>query len=206
MNRPLHSSALVLLLAAALPAPALLSMTPRARADDAKDCRSDQSAWSDLGRSFDACRRLADEGDPRVEYKVAVMYNYGLGVPPDYGEGSVWLRRAAEQGFAPAEAALGDMFRHGMGVDRNYAEAAKWYLRAAERGYGSAQHSLGTAYAAGQGVPREDVESYLWLSLAAANSEPKASADRDAVAARMTPDQIETAQELIREWKPAPPP
>jgi len=200
MNRPLHPSALVLLLAAALPA-----MAPAARADDAQDCRSDQSAWSDFGRSFDACRRLADEGDPRVEYKVAVMYNFGLGVPPDHGEGSVWLRRAADQGFAPAQTALADMFRQGVGVDRNYAEAAKWYMRAAEQGYGSAQHSLGRAYAVGEGVPQDDVESYMWLSLAAANSEPKASADRDAVAARMTPDQIQTAQELIREWKPAPP-
>ena len=201
MNRPLHRSALVLLLGAAMPASTLPAWS-----DDVKDCRSEESAWSDFGHSFDACRRLADDGDPRVEYKVAVMYNYGLGVPPDYGEGSVWLRRAAEQGFAPAETAFGDMFRQGMGVDRNYAEAAKWYRMAAEQGYGSAQHSLGAAYAVGRGVPQDDVEAYMWLSLAAARFEPKADADRDAVAARMTPDQILTAEEFVREWKPAPPP
>lgn len=195
MNRPLLASALVLLVAMPLPA----------RADDEKDCRIDASAWSDFGRSFDACRWLAYEGDPRVEYKVAVMYNLGLGVPPDHGEGSVWLRRAADQGYAPAQTALGDMFREGMGVDRNYAEAAKWYLRAAEQGYGSAQHSLGAAYAAGRGVPQDDVVSYMWLSLAAARYEPKAYADRDAVAAWMTPDQIQTAKERAREWKPVPP-
>jgi hypothetical protein len=201
MNRPFRRSALVLWLAVAVPA----SAQP-ARADDVKDCRSGESAWSDFGHSFDACRRLADEGDPRVEYKVAMMYNFGLGVPPDYGEGSVWLLRAAEQGFAPAETALGDMFRQGMGVDRNYAEAAKWYLKAAEQGYGSAQYSLGAAYAAGRGVPQDDVEGYMWLSLAAAKFERKADADRDALAARMTPDQILTAEEFVREWKPAPPP
>lgn len=200
MNRSLHAFALVLSLAAALPV-----VTPPARADDVKDCRSDESAWSDFGRSFDACRRLADEGDPRVEYKVAVMYNYGIGVPPDHGEGSVWLRRAADQGYAPAETALGDMFRQGMGVDRNFAEAAKWYLRAAGQGDASAQLSLGAAYAAGKGVPRDDVKSYMWLSLAAARFELKAYAERDAVAARMTADQIETAQDLVRKWKPTPP-
>ena len=200
MNRPLHPSALVLLLASAPPA-----MAPAARADDAKECRSDVTAGSDFGTSFDACRRLANEGDPRVEYKVAVMYNRGFGVPPDYGEGSVWLRRAADQGFAPAETALGDMFGQGMGVDRNYAEAAKWYRRAADQGYASAQHSLGLAYAGGRGVPRDDVESYMWLTLAGAGFETKVYADRDVVAARMTPDQILMAEELLREWKPAAP-
>jgi uncharacterized protein len=195
MNGPLHGSALVLLLAAAVRA-----LTPPSWADDVKDCRSEESAWSDIGHSFAACRRLADDGDPRVEYKVAVMYNFGLGVPPDYGEGSVWLRRAAEQGFAPAETAFGDMFRQGMGVDRNYAEAARWYLKAAEQGYGTAQHFLGAAYAAGRGVPPDDVEAYMWLSLAGAD------ADRDAVATRMTSDQVLTAQEFVREWKPSPQP
>jgi len=201
MNRRLRGSALVLWLAAAVP-----GSTLPVRADDVKDCRSAESAWSDFGHSFGACRRLADDGDPRVEYKVAVMYNFGLGVPPDYGEGSVWLRRAAEQGFSPAETALGDMFRQGMGVDRNYAEAARWYRMAAEQGYGSAQHLLGAAYAAGRGVPHDDVEAYMWLSLAAARFEPRADADRDAVAGRMTPDQVATAREFIREWKPSPQP
>jgi TPR repeat protein len=201
MSRLFRRSALVFWLAAAAPA-----STQPTWADDVKDCRSGESAWSDFGHSFDACRRLADEGDPRVEYKVAVMYNYGLGIPLDYGEGSVWLLRSAEQGFAPAETALGDMFRQGKGVDRNYAEAAKWYLKAAEQGDGSAQHSLGAAYAAGRGVPQDDVEGYMWLSLAAAKLEPGANADRDAVAARMTPEQMSTAEEFVREWKPAAPP
>jgi len=198
MNGPLHRFALVLLFAAALTISTLPSW-----ADDVKDCRSQESAWSDIGHSFAACRRLADNGDPRVEYKVAVMYNFGLGVPPDYGEGSVWLRRAAEQGFAPAETAFGDMFSRGMGVDRNYAEAARWYLKAAEQGFANAQYSLGAAYAAGRGVPQDDVEAYMWLSLAAARFEPRADADRDALAARMTPDQVSTGQEFVREWKPS---
>ena len=60
--------------------------------------------------------------------------------------------------------------------------------------------------AAGRGVPQDDVEGYMWLSLAAARLDPKAEADRDAVAARMTPDQIMLAEEFVREWKPAPPP
>jgi hypothetical protein len=44
------------------------------------------------------------------------------------------------------------------------------------------------------------------LSLAAARFEPRADADRDAVAARMTPDQVSTVQEIVREWKPSPSP
>jgi TPR repeat protein len=191
---PLRAAAVVLLLAASTPA----------RADDAAECSRDALALANFGRAFDACRRWADSGSPLAEYNLGEMYNRGLGVPRDYAEGSVWLRRAADQGFAPAEAALGRMFQQGDGMSANPVEAAKWYRRAAEQGYAPAQRQLGIEYFAGRGVPQDDIAAYMWLTLTGAGLGATGAAVREAVARRMTRAQIEAAEELVREWKPAP--
>jgi TPR repeat protein len=81
----------------------------------------------------------------------------------------------------------------------NYAEAAKWYRRAAEQGYAEAQHKLGTHYAEGWRVPRNYVLAYMWLSLAGA--EGGAYADRATVVKGMPETQIESAKQLLWEWK-----
>ena len=61
--------------------------------------------------------------------------------------------------------------------------------------------TLGIMYWNGQGVPRDAVLAYMWLSLAA-EQEPDAVKERDLAASEMTPDEIDKAQRLAREWKP----
>jgi S1-C subfamily serine protease len=70
-----------------------------------------------------------------------------------------------------------------------------------------AQYNLGLSYQYGRGVPLDYVEAYRWFDLAAAASPPGAARDnavkhRDAVAAKMTPDQIAQAKKPIREVSP----
>jgi len=110
----------------------------------------------------------------------------------------------AERGDAVAAARLGWLFSTGRGVPQNYYEAAKWFYRAATRGNADAQFELGMLYNKGQGVPRDYVLSYLWLNLSAAQA---AGADRefktnmrDAIASKMTPRQLLTAQQLTLKW------
>ena len=62
-------------------------------------------------------------------------------------------------------------------------------------------------YATGQGTPRDDVKALMWLMLAVKSSEGvrlegggSATADRDALAAKMTPDQIIAAEKLVQAW------
>jgi TPR repeat protein len=58
-------------------------------------------------------------------------------------------------------------------------------------------------YANGHGVPQDYVLAHMWFNLAAATGMVEtAAADRDMVAAKMTPAQIAEAQKLAREWKP----
>jgi uncharacterized protein len=110
----------------------------------------------------------------------------------------------AQRGDPAAEARLGWLYATGRGLPQNFAEAAKWYYRAATHGNATAQYELGMAYNKGQGVPRDYVLSYLWLNLSAAQA---VGADReykttlrDALASKMTPQQLLTAQQLSLKW------
>ncbi len=71
-----------------------------------------------------------------------------------------------------------------------------------------AQYGLGKRYERGLGVPQNIVESHMWFTLAAAGSSIENRdtyvTARDAVAARMTAEQLDDAQRRVREWTPAP--
>jgi TPR repeat protein len=97
------------------------------------------------------------------------------------------------------------MFQQGQGMPINHAEAAEWYRKAAEQGYAEAQHELGMQYAEGRGVFRDNVLAYMWLSLSGTAAKTSADVDRATVIKRMSKRQIETAEQLVREWKPTSP-
>ena len=55
-------------------------------------------------------------------------------------------------------------------------------------------------YANGQGVPQDYVMAHMLWNVAAANGHKEATENREIVAKKMTPSQIEEAQKLAREW------
>ena len=138
------------------------------------------------------------------------MYATGDGVPQDDVEAARWFRLAADEGHAVAQFNLGRRYANGRGVPQDDAEAVRWYRLAADQGLAAAQSTLGFMYANGDGVPQDGVEAHQWFSLAAAQSsgEPRANAvkGRDAVAERMTAEQVADAQRRAREWQPTPEP
>jgi len=92
------------------------------------------------------------------------------------------------------------MYRNGQGVPKNYKIAAKWLRLAAEQGDAGAQTNLGNAYGRGQGVIQDNVYAHMWFNIAASSGRFKiASKNRDNIAKRMTPSQLEKAQDLARE-------
>jgi len=42
-------------------------------------------------------RTLAERGDAKSQWALGAMYEYGKGVPKDYGEALRWYRKSAEQ-------------------------------------------------------------------------------------------------------------
>jgi TPR repeat protein len=91
------------------------------------------------------------------------------------------------------------MYDKGNGVPQDYKEAVKWFRLAAEQGYGPAQGKLGIMYDNGMGVPQDYVQAYAWYNLAIANGEARGKQFKDALAKKMTPEQIARGQELSTE-------
>jgi TPR repeat protein len=155
-------------------------------------------------------RPLAEEGDPRAQSMLGLLYYRGRGVPQDDAQALKWFRSAAEAGDALAQLNLGVMYADGRGVPQDNKEAANWYRRAADQGNPQAQYNLGLWYAQGEGGRPDKVRAHMWFNLAAARFPPSDSrsraaavTSRDAVASNMTAEEIAQAQRLAREWKPS---
>lgn len=155
----------------------------------------------DAVTAFNLFKPLAEEGDAGAQFWVGQMYDLGRGAPQNLAQASLWYRRAAEQGNVMAQHNLGHMYETGEGTkasEYSLSAAASWYRRAAERDYKPSQANLGALYAAGRGVRRDFVEAYMWMLLAGSIAEN----NREALAKRMTPQQIATAERQAKEWKP----
>jgi uncharacterized protein len=79
----------------------------------------------------------AERGDARAQAHLGFMYQYGRGVPQNYGMAIYWYRRAAEQGNATAQHLLGLMYDKGMGVATDHVAAHIWLNIAASRTKGA---------------------------------------------------------------------
>ena len=145
-------------------------------------------------------KQAAEQGNADAQYGLGDLYLDGLGVEQDYAQALNWYRKAADQGNAQGQIAIGYLYRLGKGVLQDYVESVKWYRLAAEQGNANAQYVLGSNYHAGRGVPQDNVQAHMWLNLAAAQGRFAAGEFRNGIAADMTPQEIEEAQRLAREW------
>ena len=107
----------------------------------------------------------------------------------------------AENGDAAAQFYLGVSYDLGQGIVQDYQAAIKWYTLAAKQGDATAQNNLGLLYLRGQGVPQNYIQAHKWLNLSAAQGDTLAIKERDQLAEKMTPSQLEKAQELASQWK-----
>lgn len=171
-------------------------------------------AWADFKAGVDAYQRgdyatalrewqpLAEQGQALAQYNLGLLYANGQGVSKDDAQAQQWYEKAAAQGHADAQVNLGILYDYGRGVAQDYKKAVYWYRLSAKQGNELAQRQLGLMFERGDGVPQDYVQAYMWYTLGAANGAKRGAALRDALAKRMTPDQIAEAQQLAREWKP----
>jgi hypothetical protein len=124
----------------------------------------------------------------------------------DYVRAVNTLTPLALRGNANAQAFLGFMYENGYGAPQAYDAAADLYIQAAISGNPFGQCMLGLMYDKGHGVPQDFILAYKWLNLAAARAS-KRERDyflrlRNAVASKMSPDQIVEGQRLALLWAP----
>ena len=116
----------------------------------------------------------------------------------DYVTAAKLYRVTADQGDAKAQYNLGFMYEVGQGVTQDYKEAVRLYRLSADQGNADAQFYLGFMYEVGQGVTQDYVRAHMWLNISASSGDKIAKSNRDIIAKRMTPTQIEKAQEMAR--------
>ncbi len=124
----------------------------------------------------------------------------------DYVHAASLLSLEAERGSPVAQTYLGYMYQYGLGVPRDYVLATSWLHQAAEQGEPTGQFLLGLLFDKGYGVPQDWVEAEVWLSLAAAHAEARRqdyfARVRDAVAQKLTLNQLAEAQRRASAWAP----
>ena len=152
----------------------------------------------DYAQAFKIFRPLAAQGNADAQTVIGAMYSSGEGITQDYQEALKWFRLAAAQGIAEAQYNIGQMYREGQGVIQDYKEAGKWYRLAAEQGYANAQFNLGVMYSTGQGVIQDYASAHMWYNLASSAGQANGAKNRDIIAKKMTPQQIEKAQDMAR--------
>jgi len=150
--------------------------------------------------NLDNCLVEAEQGFALAQNNLGLLYYNGKGAAQDYKEAVKWFTKAAEQGFAPGQNNLGFMYDNGQGVTQDDREAVKWWRKAAEQGDEDAQNNLGVMYNNGTGVTQDYKSAHMWYNIAAANGNSDAVKNRDNAAKKMTPSQIEKAQDMAREW------
>jgi hypothetical protein len=151
--------------------------------------------------------RAAEQGHAQAAAYAGGLYRTGLGVDQNYAEAAKWLQYAADKGVAEAQVLLGLMCKNGEGFPQSYGPALKWFRLAADQGFADGQFYLGLAYAYGQSVMPDAQTAYTLFTLAASRTEPgtfrdQIIAERDKVAATMTPEMIAEAEEAATNWTP----
>ena len=113
-------------------------------------------------------RQAAERGSAAAMNNIGALYQYGRGVPQNYGEAMRWYRQAAERGNLNAVNNIRlSLTRRVSGSRPDYGEAMRWYHQAADRGNVTAMSNIGVLYQDGLGVPKDLGTAVAWYRRAA---------------------------------------
>lgn len=87
-------------------------------------------------------QKAANQGFPKAQYNLALLYEDGRGMPQDYRKAGIWYQKAAAAGFAEAQNNLGVLHILGQGVQKDPKRAKALFQQAARQGNGNAQRNL----------------------------------------------------------------
>ena len=143
------------------------SLTPRLAVLSALEEGQTAYDGGNYGAALRSWKPLADQGMAAAQYKLAGLYQSGLGVERDPALAATYIRKAADQGWAEAQSSLSDLYAAGQEVPQDYALAVVWGRKAAEQGLAVAQYNLGYSYESGQGVSPDYTQALIWYRRAA---------------------------------------
>ena len=145
----------------------------------------------------------AEAGDAEAQYRLAMMYDLGLGAPQSYSESGKWYHKAAAAGVAEAQFQLAvRYYEHGKKAKDNYVTAFSWFFKAAGQGMAEAQYNVAAMYQLGRGVPTNRVEAYKWYLIAAAQGYPKALMAKETLATDLSRLEVAEAERRATAFEP----
>jgi TPR repeat protein len=119
----------------------------------------------------------AQQGDPKSQYKLGLMYGDGQGVTKDDALAHKWLNAAADQGYPDALYALGVLNEMGMGIPQDQKKALSYLRKAADKNHRDAQYRLGGFYFSGSmTLPKDPKLALKWYRKAAENGHVESQA------------------------------
>jgi len=160
------------------------------------------SDWNNLKKDMKKAvywlKKAAEQGDVDSQNSLGYKYDRGEDVPKSKKRSLMWYRKAAEQGDAHGQRSLGVNLK-------DAEEAREWLFKSAAQNYGLALGRLSTTYYGGpEGSSKSHVLSYMWASIHATSDDSFEKEQgvywRDMLVDRMTPEDIELAQDMTLEW------
>ena len=160
-----------------------------------------------IAADIEKLKTSAEDGNLRSQFVLGAYYAAGAGgVKRNEKEAFKWMLKVAEskeqadtESVASAQSFVALAYSTGAGVPTSSASAAKWAETAAGKGNEEAAMLLGILYDKGQGVPQDNMQAYAWFSVAAnTGRQPLATTAGNAIAARLSAEELATAQEMAR--------
>ena len=182
----------------------LMVSSPTVLADDMEDA-AEAYYMNDYSTAITLYEKLAEQGDARAQFNLALIYDQGIRGSHDYDRAFYWYTKAAEQGIAEAQYNLALMYLNGLNNDKqdlkyNYQQAFDWFKKAAEQGDVKAQINLGELYQNGKGTNQDYIEALKWFIISSLNAKSISTTHINYIEKLMTSSQVELAQKLARAW------
>lgn len=133
---------------------------------------------------------------PAAQFRLALIYERGQGVPKNSTLARTLYQRAAEKGHVRAMHNLGVLYADGPDGKPDYALAAEWFRRAADYGLRDSQYNLATLTARGLGIEKKPIAAYSWYALAAAQGDAEAARQRDEIAKTLDAGSLRAAKAM----------
>jgi localization factor PodJL len=146
--------------------------------------------------------KAAVQGLAPAQYRLASLYEKGLGVARDPAQAMFWYQHAAEMGNTRAMHNLAVLAAEGQGGRPDYATAVIWFGKAAEYGVRDSQFNLAILLTRGLGAPQNLIDAYRWFAIAASQGDEDARRKRDDVGQRLAVADLAVARAAAKGFQP----
>lgn len=123
---------------------------------------------SKLTEAVNLLQKASDRRSPQAEHFLALLYEYGRGVPQDFQKALMYYKRAAEQHNVESMYNLALMYMFNRGVQQDFHLALPLLQKAAKNNHAPSIYYLGVLKMNGHGTNIDYEEAMGWFEKAAA--------------------------------------